>query len=161
MTFPAVVAIGLGVLGVIVLILFELAQILSEGGPKLFLWPRLNHGYEVAPVTRLSVAPWALLLFGLAANGACILLFGHDLLGQQQHRYVPWLAAALVPLVLIHLVDYQRSVLAAILAFALLTAGSFYVLKLYDAWAWLPILLPFLLWSLNGVRAVHADRSFG
>ena len=57
MTFPAVVAIGIGVLGVIVLILFELAQILGEGGLKLLLWPRLNHGYEVAPVTRLSVAP--------------------------------------------------------------------------------------------------------
>lgn len=161
MTFPAVVALGLGVLGVIVLILFELAQILGEGGPKLLLWPRLNHGYEVAPVTRLSVAPWALLLFALAANGACILLFGHDLLGQPEHRYVPWLAAALVPLALIHLIDYQRSVLAAALAFVLLSAGSFYLLLLYDAWAWLPLFLPFLLWSLNGVRAVHADRSFG
>lgn len=161
MTFPAVVAIGIGVLGVIVLILFELAQILGEGGLKLLLWPRLNHGYEVAPVTRLSVAPWALLLFGLAANGACILLFGHDLLGQPEHRYVPWLAAALVPLALIHLIDYQRSVIAAASGFILLAAGSLYVLNLYDAWIWLPILLPFLLWSLNGVRAVHADRLFG
>ncbi|MGD9507191.1 MAG: hypothetical protein AB7I59_06785 [Geminicoccaceae bacterium] len=161
MTFPAVVAIGIGVLGVIVLILFELAQILGEGGLKLLFWPRLNHGYEVAPVTRLSVAPWALLLFGLAANGACILLFGHDLLGHAEYRYVPWLAAALVPLALIHLIDYQRSVVAAALGFTLLTMGTLYMLHLYHAWVWLPLLLPFLLWSLNGVRAVHADRLFG
>jgi hypothetical protein len=161
MTFPAVIAIGLGVLGIIVLILFELAQILGEGGAKLLFWPRLNHGYEVAPVTRLSVAPWALLLFGLAANGACILLFGHDLLGRPEYRYAPWLALAVVPLAMIHLIDYQRSVIAAALGFALLTAGSLYALSLYDAWVWLPLLVPFLLWSLNGVRAVHADRLFG
>jgi len=49
-------------------VLFELAQILSEGGAKLLFWPRLNHGYEVAPVTRLSVAPWLLLLFALGGN---------------------------------------------------------------------------------------------
>jgi hypothetical protein len=62
---------------------------------------------------------------------------------------------------MIHLIDYQRSVIAAALGFALLTAGSLYALSLYDAWVWLPLLVPFLLWSLNGVRAVHADRLFG
>ncbi|MFO1047720.1 MAG: hypothetical protein U1E52_07455 [Geminicoccaceae bacterium] len=161
MTFAAVVIIGLGMVGLIVLFLFELARILAEGGVKLLVWPRLNHGYEVAPVTRLAVAPWALLLFALAANGACMLLFGHDLLGQPDNRYVPWLGAALLPLAMIHLIDYQRSVLVAAVGFALLTAGTLYVLHLYQAWAWLPLVLPLLLWSLNGVRAVHADRSFG
>jgi hypothetical protein len=63
--------------------------------------------------------------------------------------------------VLIHLVDYQRSVFAAAVAFVLLAAGSLYVLQLYDAWVWTPLVLPFLLWSLNGVRAVHADRQLG
>ena len=148
-------------LAALLLILFELAQILGEGGLKLFFWPRLNHGYEVAPVTRLAVSPWALLLLLFGANGACILLFGHDLLGRPDRRYVPWLAAALVPLLIIHLVDYQRSVVVAALAFMLLTAGSLYVMHVYDAWVWLPAVAPFLLWSLNGVRAVHADRSMG
>ena len=113
MSFAAVVLIGLGVLAALLLILFEFAQILGEGGLKLFFWPRLNHGYEVAPVTRLAVSPWALLLLLFGANGACILLFGHDLLGTPDRRYVPWLAAALVPLLIIHLVDYQRSVVVA------------------------------------------------
>jgi hypothetical protein len=159
MSFAAVVLIGIGVLALLLLVLFELAQILSEGGVKLLYWPRLNHGYEVAPVTRLAVSPWALLLFIFAGNGACMLLFGHDLLGQLDRRYTPWLVAALVPLLVIHLVDYQRSVVAAAVAFVLLTGGSLYVLDLYDAWAWLPAVAPFLLWSLNGVRAVHADRA--
>jgi len=161
MTFAAVSVIALAFLAAVVLGLFEVAQILAEGGPKLFVWPRLNHGYEVAPVTRLAVSPWALMLFGLGANGACILLFGHDLMGQPNNRYLPWLASALVPLLLIHLVDYQRSVFAAAVAFVLLAGGSLYALQLYDAWAWAPLALPFLLWSLNGVRAVHADRQFG
>jgi hypothetical protein len=161
MSLAAVVLIGLGVLAVLLLILFELAQILGEGGLKLFFWPRLNHGYEVAPVTRLAVSAWALLLFGLGANGACMLLFGHDLLGQPDRRYVPWLATALLPLLIIHLVDYQRSVIAAAVAFVLLAAGSAYFMYLYDGWVWLPAVAPFLLWSLNGVRAVHADRTLG
>ena len=50
-------------------------------------------------------------------------------------RYIPWLAAALVPLLIIHLVDYQRSVVAAAAAFVLLTAGSLYFMYLYDGWA--------------------------
>jgi hypothetical protein len=159
MSFAAVVLIGLGALAALVLILFELVQILGEGGPKLLFWPRLTHGYEVAPVTRLAVSPWALLLLLFAANGACMLLFGHDLLGAVDRRYVPWLVAALVPLLIIHLVDYQRSVIAAALAFVLLAAGSLYAMYVYDAWAWLPAVAVFLLWSLNGVRALQADRS--
>ena len=47
---------------------------------------------------------------------------------------MPWLAAALVPLLIIHLVDYQRSVVAAAAAFLLLTAGSLYFMYLYDGW---------------------------
>ena len=75
---------------------------------------------------------------------------------------MPWLAAALVPLLIIHLVDYQRSVVAAAVAFVLLSGGlALRHATLYDAWAWLPAVAPFLLWSLNGVRAVHADRTMG
>ena len=161
MSYVAAVLIGLGVMALVLLILFELAQILSEGGAKLLLWPRLNHGYEVAPVTRLAIAPWVVLLFALGGNGACMLLFGHDALGQTNNRYTPWLLAALVPLLMIHLVDYQRSVIAAVVSLILLSAGVGYVVYMLDAWIWLPLAAPFLLWSLNGVRAVHADRAMG
>lgn len=161
MSLPAGILIGLGILALLLLVLFELAQILSEGGAKLLFWPRLNHGYEVAPVTRLSVAPWLLLLFALGGNGASILLFGQSLLGEPDNRYVPWLIAALVPMLMIHLIDYQRSVFAAVVSLMLLTSGSVYLLYIYDAWYWLPLILPFLLWAVNGVRAVHADRVMG
>jgi len=161
MSLPATILIGLGILALLLLILFELAQILGEGGIKLLLWPRLNHGYEVAPVTRLAIAPWVLLVFVLGGNGACILLFGQTLLAEPETRYVPWLLAAVVPLLMIHLIDYQRSVIAAVVSLLLLTAGTAYVLYMLDAWLWLPVAAPFLLWSFNGVRAVHADRVMG
>ena len=70
-----------------------------------------------------------------------------------------WIVGQL--LLIIHLVDYQRSVAAAAAAFMLLTAGSLYFMYLHDGWVWLPAVAPFLLWSLNGVRAVHADRTMG
>ena len=161
MSLPAGILICIGILALVLLVLFELAQILGEGGVKLLLWPRLRHGYEVAPVTRLSLAPWLLLLFAIGGNGVCILLFGHSLAGDPDVSYTPWLIAALVPLAMIHLIDYQRSVIAAVVALILLLVGSIYTLYMLSAWAWLPALLPFLLWSLNGVRAVHADRTMG
>jgi hypothetical protein len=161
MSYAAIVLIGFGILALVLIVLFELAQILSEGGAKLLLWPRLNHGYEVAPVTRLAIAPWVLLLFALGGNGACMLLFGHDLLGRPDIRYTPWLIAALVPLLIIHLVDYQRSVIAAVAALLLLSVGAAYVLYVLHDWMWLPVVALFLLWALNGVRAVHADRVMG
>jgi hypothetical protein len=161
MSYPAIILIGAGFLSLVLLVLFELAQILGEGGLKLLFWPRLNHGYEVAPVARLAVAPWVLLLFVLAGNGACIMLFGHDLLGQRESNYAPWLVAALVPVLMVHLIDYQRSVAAAVASLVLLSAGAGYTLYALDAWTWLPVVVPFLLWSLNGVRALHADKVMG
>ena len=161
MSFAAVLLISLGGLALLLLFVFELVQILSEGGLKLLFWPRLNHGYEVAPVIRLAVAPWALLLFGLGANGLCILTFGHNLVGTLQQRPTPWLVATLVPVLMIHLIDYRRSVTAALLSVLLLAAGFGYFLYLNDAWSWLPAGVPFMLWAVNGVRAAHADRAMG
>ena len=161
MSYAAIALIALGILALVLIVLFELVQILGEGGLKLLLWPRLNHGYEVAPVTRLAIAPWVFLLFALGGNGACMLLFGHDLLGRPDSRYTPWLVAALVPLLIIHLIDYQRSVIAAVVSLILLSAGAGYILYVLHDWMWLPVVVPFLLWSVNGVRAVHADRVMG
>ncbi|MFL5334773.1 MAG: hypothetical protein ACJ8H8_16685 [Geminicoccaceae bacterium] len=161
MSFAAVLLISLGGLALLLIFLFELIQILSEGGLKLLIWPRLNHGYEVAPVIRLAVAPWALLLFGLSANGLCILTFGHNLVGTPQQIYVPWLLATIVPVLMIHLIDYRRSVLAAGASVVLIAAVVGYILYLNNAWPWLPAALPFLLWGLNGIRATQADRAMG
>jgi hypothetical protein len=161
MSLVAAIIIGLGVIALVLLAAFEVVQIYGEGGLKLFFWPRLNHGYEVAPVTRLSIAPWVLLLFLFGGNGVVIALFGHDLFGQPAESYVPWLIAALVPLAMIHLIDYQRSVTAAVLGLILLAAGFAYTVYMLEAWTWLPVVAIFLLWSLNGVRAVHADRTMG
>lgn len=159
MDLPASMLIGLGVLAIAALAVFQVVRVYSEGGFKLFFWPKLRHGYEVTPVTRLAVAPWLLLLFLLAGNGIVIALFGHDVLGQGGGDFKPWLIAALVPMALIHLIDYRRSVTAAVLGLLLLSAASIYVLLVTQSWALLPLLLVCLLWSLNGVRALHADRS--
>lgn len=161
MSFAAVLLITLGGIALLLLLVFELVQILSEGGLKLLLWPRLNHGYEVAPVIRLAVAPWALLLFGLAGNGLCILIFGHNLIGTLQQRAGPWLLAIVVPVAMIHLIDYRRSVVAATVSVVLLVAGFGYFLYLTDSLSWLPAGVPFLLWAVNGIRATHADRAMG
>lgn len=161
MSMPASVLIGFGALGLVLLAIFELAKVYAEGGVKLFLWPKLRHGYEVSPVTRLSVAPWALLLFLVGGNGVVIALFGHDLLGNPAGGFWPWVAAASVPVAMIHLIDYRRSVAAAAVGFLMLALGSFYLLSALAAWSWLPLVALFVLWSLNGVRAVHADRSMG
>jgi hypothetical protein len=158
MSLAATISIGLGFLTLVLLATFEVARVYSEGGLRLFFWPRLNHGYEVSPVTRLSIAPWVLLLFVIAGNGIFMAAFGHDLYGRPGRQYAPWLALALVPLALIHLIDYQRSVIAAVIGLVLLAAGGFYVLYELQAWTWLPLVALLLLWSLNGVRAVHADR---
>jgi hypothetical protein len=89
------------------------------------------------------------------------MLFGHDLLGRPETNYVPWLVAALAPVLMVHLIDYQRSVAAAVASLVLLSAGAGYTLYALDAWTWLPAVAPFLLWSLNGVRALHADKAMG
>lgn len=161
MSLSASVLIGLGVLGLVSLAVFEVVQVYSEGGLRLFFWPKLSHGYEVTPVTRLAVAPWVLLLFLFAGNGVVIALFGHDILGGDGGDYQPWLIAALLPLAMIHLIDYRRSVTAAVAGLVLLAAGSVYTMHRLEAWSWLPLVALFLLWSLNGVRAVQADRSMG
>lgn len=161
MSMPASILIGLAALGVALLAIFEFAKVYAEGGLKLFFWPKLRHGYEVTPVTRLAVAPWALLLFVIGGNGAVIAVFGHDLLGYPAGGFWPWLVAALVPMAMIHLIDYRRSVAAAAAGLVLLALGSLYLLATLTAWSWLPLALLVVLWSLNGVRAVHADRSMG
>lgn len=161
MSMPASILIGLGCLAILVLAIFEAIQVYNEGGLRLFVWPKLSHGYEVTPVTRLSIAPWVLLLFLLAGNGVVIALFGHDLLGYTAKDFKPWLAAALVPIAMIHLIGYRRSVIAAVIGLVLLAAVVIYLLEALDAWGWAPLVAPFLLWALNGVRAVHADRSMG
>lgn len=159
MSMPASILIGLGALALAVLAIFELAKVYAEGGLKLFFWPKLRHGYEVTPATRLAVVPWGLLLVLLGGNGAVIALFGHDLAGNPAGGFWPWLAAAAVPMAMIHLIDYRRSVAAAAIGLLLLALGSLYLVQAAAAWGWLPLLVLFVLWSLNGVRAVHADRS--
>ena len=162
MTFAAVMVIALAFLAVVVLGLFEVAQILAEGGPKLFFWPKLNHGYEVAPVIRLAVAPWALLLFGLGGNGACILLFGHDLMGRRTiATYRGW------PRQSSHRDDPSGGLSAQRdrggTGVHLLLAAGFALCSLQ-----LTMLgpgrrpaLPFLLWSLNGIRARSRRSAIG
>ena len=160
--------IGLGFLLFLIFIAFQLVQIYAESGLRAFLWPKLDHSYEVGMVTRLAAAPW-LLLFGLlAGNGLSILVFDEHLTGVPAKGYMPWLLAAIFPVLMIHLVDYQRSVVAAVLALLLWAAIT--VLVLLVLWEPLSAALRvvvaagfgvLLLWTLNGVRATVAERQMG
>ena len=161
MDLPAFLLIILGLLGMVALVIVALTGVYGNGGLKLFIWPKLRHGYEVTPVARLAATPWALLLCALAGNGLVIALFGHDVLGRPNGLAWPWLVAATVPALLAHLIDYRRSVAAAVLGLVLLGALSAGLIYLTGAWVMLPLALLGLLWSLNGVRALHADRSIG
>jgi hypothetical protein len=147
--------------GFVLLATFQVVQIWTEGGPRLFVWPRLRHGYEVAPATRLAVTPWYMVLFLCLAQALIIVVFSHDLLGQPQESYAPWLVAALVSLVVIHLVDHVRSVIAAVLSMLVLAALAGVLFYWSGSWIVFLVFAPFLLWAVNGVRAVHADRTMG
>lgn len=161
MSNEAAVLIGLGFMAFLLIAIFQAVQVYAEGGLKPFFWPRLEHGYQVGLVTRLATLPWLLLLFILLGNGLAILLFDHDLLGQPAKRYWPWLAAAVVPVMMIHLVDYQRSLIAAALAFVIIAGIA--VLIVYALQSWVAVLAaaPLLLWSLNGLRAAYVERIMG
>lgn len=159
MDLPAFVLIILGLLGMVTLAIVALTGVWGNGGLKLFIWPKLRHGYEVTPVARLAAVPWALLLCVLAGNGIVIALFGHDVLGRPAGSAWPWLATAVIPALLAHLIDYRRSVAAAVLGLVLLGVISAGLIYLTGAWVLLPLALVGLLWSLNGVRALHAARS--
>jgi hypothetical protein len=160
--------IGFGFLLFLVFIAFQLVQIYAESGLRAFLWPKLDHSHEVGMVTRLAVAPW-LLLFGLLiGNGLSILVFDEHLTGAPAKGYMPWLLGAIFPVLMIHLVDYQRSVVAAVTALLLWGGITFLVLLV----VWEPLSTVFrvaiaagfavlLLWSLNGVRATVAERQMG
>ena len=161
MSNGALVLILLAFLALVLLMAFQASQIYAEGGLKPFFWPRLDHGYEVGLVTRLAAAPWLLLLFVLVLNGLLILLFDHDLFGRPNGEYKFWLAGALLPVLIIHLVDYQRSVLAAALAFLLVLAMAGLVAYVFAGSLVVLLTTPLLLWSLNGVRATYVDRIMG
>lgn len=161
MGLPDILLITLMIMGLVLLVCFEAVRVYNEGGLKLFVWPRLNHGYEVGPVARLAIAPWVLLAFLTGGNGIVIALFGHDLFGNPFSSYLPWFAAMVLPLLMIHLIDHRRSVAAAALGLLILAAGSIYMIWALQAWAWVPLAAVLLLWSLNGVRATYAERSMG
>ena len=161
MSNGAVVLILLAFLALLALTAFQASQIYAEGGLKPFFWPNLSHGYQVGLVTRLAAAPWLLVLFVLLVNGLLIMLFDHDLLGRPNKEYEPWLASALVPVLMIHLVDYQRSVLAAALSFILVAGIVGLAIYLFAQWLVVLLSAPLLLWSLNGVRATYAERVLG
>ena len=114
MSFAAVLLICLGGLALLLIFLFELIQILSEGGLKLLIWPRLNHGYEVAPVSGWRWRPGRSCC-SASARMAFASLPSDTIWSARPAIYAPWLLATIVPVLMIHLIDYRRSVLAAAL----------------------------------------------
>lgn len=149
---------GLSALVLALVLLGELARIYADAGLRVFYWPRLDHGYEVQHATRLASVPWYLLIYLAAVNGLAIFLFAVDLSGRPSNAYGFWFAAMLLPILMVHLIDYRHSRLAAMLTMILVLAAS--AGAVYLTASLLPLLpmAPMLLWCFNGVRATIADH---
>lgn len=149
---------GVSALILALVILGVLARIYADAGFRVFYWPRLDHGYEVQHAARLASFPWYLLIYLAAVNGLAILLFAVDLLGQPSDAYGFWFAAMLLPILMVHLLDYRHSRLAALLTLALVMAIAAGLVYLTASLVPLLLLAPLLVWSFNGVRATFASH---
>ena len=156
-----VLLVGVSALLLIVAAIGAASHIYADSGFRMFVWPRLENGYEVQYATRLAAFPWYLTLYLLAANGLAILLFAHDLGGRPTKDWAPWLAAALLPVLMAHLIDYRRSRIAAVLSVMLFAGTAAGLAWLLETWVPLAVALPLVVWSVNGARATFADRTLG
>jgi len=154
-----VIVLVIGITLLLILAVFALVRMHSEAGFRPFFWPRFTHGYEVATAMRLASVPWMLLLAVMVLNALCILAFSQDLLGRSAGGSLVWLLLCAVPLLMIHLVDYRRSVIGTGLTVALVVAAIVYLVGQLRFWPAAILLLPLLLWSVNGLRAAVSDRS--
>ena len=149
---------GLSALILALVILGVLARIHADAGLRVFYWPRLEHGYEVEHAARLATFPWYLLIYLAVVNGLAILLFAVDLSGRPSDAYGFWFAATLLPILMVHLLDYRHSRLAAVLTMLVVMAAAAGLVYLTGSLVPLAMTAPMLLWSFNGVRATFASR---
>lgn len=152
-----VLVVGISIL--LILAVFAVVRMHHEGGMRPFFWPRFSHGYEVATAMRLASVPWMLLLAAMVLNALSILAFGEDLLGHAAGGSLAWLVFCAIPLLMIHLVDYRRSIIGAGLTVVLVVAAIVLLIGQLHFWPAAILLLPLLLWSVNGLRAAVADRT--
>jgi hypothetical protein len=150
---------GMSALILALVLLGVLARIYADAGLRVFYWPRLEHGYELQHAARLASMPWYLLIYLAAVNGLAILLFAVDLGGRPSDAYGFWFAAMLLPILMVHLLDYRHSRLAALLTMLLVMAAAAGLLYLTGSLVPLLLTAPMLLWSFNGVRATIAARA--
>lgn len=157
-----VVMLGVSALVFAIVAIGVASHIYADAGLRMFFWPRLQNGYEVQHATRIAAFPWYLALCLAALNGLAILLFSQDITGRPTaNGWAFWLALALVPVVMAHLVDYRRSRAGAILSLLLVAGGAAALAYDHRSWVPLAVAVPFVLWTLNGVRAAFADRALG
>lgn len=156
------VIILVGVIAVVVIAgsIAVAVQIVTEAGPRVLVWPTVRHGYEIHHATRLATAPWWLLLVAIVTNTLSIMMFGHDLIGGGD-AWGWWLASALIPIVIAHLIDFRRSRVVAGLSFLVVTAIVAAIVWNTSSWVPVAIGVPLVLWTFNGLRATIADRMHG
>lgn len=157
-----VVMMGVSALVFAILAIGVASHIYADAGLRMFVWPRLQNGYEVQHATRIAAFPWYLALYLATLNGLAILLFSEDITGRPTAGgWAFWLLAALVPVLMAHLVDYRRSRGGAILSLLLVAGAAAGLAYHLQSWVPLAVAFPFVLWTLNGVRAAFADRVLG
>jgi hypothetical protein len=149
---------GLAALVLLLVLLGGAAQIYADGGLRVFCWPRLDSGYEIQHATRLASVPWYLLIFFATLNVLHLLFFAADTGGFMS--YGLWIAIVLLSVGIVHLLDYRRSRLAALLSLLAVLAAMAGFWHLTQSWLAMALMAPLLLWSFNGVRATFADRTF-
>lgn len=156
-----IVLLGVVALAVSATTIAVVSHIVTEAGPRVFVWPNLSHGYEIRHATRIATAPWWLLLTILLTNAVAIMLFGQNVLGGTAEGWSGWLVAAIVPVLMAHLIDFRRSRIASCLSF-LVVAGVTALAVWHTGW-WVPALVgaPFVLWTFNGMRANISARMYG
>jgi hypothetical protein len=154
-----VVLVGASVLLLAVLLVGAAAHICMATNPRVFFWPHLQHPDERHYAARLATLPWWLLIHLAALNALAVVIFSEDLRGDPTTGPSLWLLAMVPPVLMVHLLGYCHSRLAALLTL-LLVAGTVVAVALHHG-SWLPVAVasPLLLWSVNGVRATFADRA--
>jgi hypothetical protein len=150
---------GLAALALLLVLLGGAAQMYADAGIRVFCWPRLDHGYEIQHATRLASVFWYLLIFMSLLNVFYLLLFS-DSTDSGILSYGLWITLLLLAVGIVHLLDYRRSRLAALLTLLAVLATAIGLWHLSGSWLPVVLMTPLVLWSINGVRATFADRAF-
>lgn len=161
MSDEAVLLVVLGLAALFGVALAQARQIYLRGGARQFVWPRFRTGYEITNATRLACAPWLVLLTVCVLNAVTVAWLEEDLLGRPGDRFWLWLIPAAPAAAAVHLLLRRHSRVVAALSAGLVAVVCLGLLWLAGPGLWLPLAVPLVLWTINGVRATIVGAAMG